>query len=480
MIGTLAEMPRELSADVCIIGAGAAGITLARQLARRLIDVVLCEAGGLEMSDHSQSVYEGEVDGEDYFALDEARLRYFGGTTNQWHGWCRHLDAADFDNKVSGSPTSWPIAKTDLDPYFQEAREVLGAAAVRPDETLGRSGLKRIDLGLSSPVGFADRHHAELDGSARARVILNANLVSARARDHVIEAIRVRDYDDNERDIRARFFVIACGGIENSRLLLWMSETGDLPFAQGSRLIGRYWMEHPHAPVGSVVIGDKNRFRFDENGLDFFSPTPEFMRENGTLNARLSLGAADHDGAGEVIADLLCAAPAYGKWIMHQFGQRLACVAQLKAAWEQEPVFHNAVSLGDERDRFGIPRCRLHWTRSRLDHRTIAQAAVAFAGHLAEQNIGRVKLDDWLLDPDAGFAETDEMAGFHHMGGTRMAASATAGVVDADCRIFGTKNFYVAGSSVFPSGGHANPTFPIVQLSLRLADHLARHLPHAS
>ena len=480
MLVNLAETPEDLSADVCIIGAGAAGISLATRLAARSIDVILCEAGGVEASAQSQSVYRADTEGDDYYDLETARLRYFGGTTNHWSGWCRQMDASDFENKVEGVPTSWPISKADLDPYGAETSEILELAPFRPDEALGTSGLKRIDLNFSPPVRFGEKYRAELENSAHARVIFNANLVGTRVRDKQISAVTVRDYENNERQVRARFFVLACGGIENSRLLLWLNETGGLPFTPAARLIGRYWMEHPHAPLGTVVIGDKNRFRFDENALDFFAPTAGFMKEKGALNSQLFLKSTSYGGAKEVMADLLCVAPDFGTWVMDQFGKRLACVAQLKAAWEQEPVFHNAVTLGEERDRFGIPRSNLHWTRSRLDHHTIRQSALAFAKRLADENVGRVKLDGWLLDPEAGFPEIDEMGGYHHMGGTRMASTATSGIVDRDCRIFGTENFYVAGSSVFPSAGHANPTFTIVQLSLRLAEHLAARVPQAS
>ena len=480
MISALAELPRDLSADVCIIGAGAAGITLARQLAKNSIDVIVCEAGGLEMSDRSQDVYKARTHGEPYYPLDAARLRYFGGSTNHWGGWCRPLDECDFKQKIDNVPTSWPIGKSDLDPYHGTASEILELGAFQDDEALQTEHLKRVCVRSSPPVRFAKKYHGELAGSDNVRVILNANLVSARSRDERVTSVTVRDYDSNTCDISARFFVIACGGIENSRLLLWLRETGGLPFAQNARLIGRFWMEHPVAPLGDVVITDPGRFKFDEHALDFFAPTYGSMRNAGTLNCRLSLKTTNYGVAREVIADLLCVAPAFGEWAARRLGKGLACVARLKAAWEQEPVFHNAVTLGEERDRFGIPRSVLHWTRSALDHYTVTKTAKAFARYCVDQNIGRVRLDDWLLSSEKRFPDVAEMAGHHHMGGTRMAETASGGVVDPDCLMFGTRNLYVAGSSVFPSAGHADPTFSIVQLSLRLADHLARKLPHAS
>ncbi len=480
MIGVLAGTPQELNADVCIIGAGAAGITLARQLARRSIDVIVCEAGGLEMSDRSQRVYEAETVGDEYFPLDAARLRYFGGSTNHWGGWCRPLDACDFEGKVEGVPTSWPIGKQDLDPYHKETSDILELDPFDDDEPLATRDLKRVSFRFSPPVRFGEKYREELTRSEHIRVLLHANLVSAKSTDDRITSVSVRDYDGNIRDISARIFVIACGGIENSRLLLWLRETGSLPFAQNARLIGRFWMDHPVAPLGDVVITAPDRFKFDQHALDFFAPTVGFMRDAETLNCRLYLKTTEYGGAKEVIADLLCVAPAFGEWAMRQFDKRLACVAKLKAAWEQEPAFYNAVTLGDTLDRFGMPRTQLHWSRSELDRHTVSETAKAFAKFCVDQDIGRARLDEWVLEPDKGFPEIMEMAGRHHMGGTRMAASASAGVVDRDCKIFGTQNFYVAGSSVFPSAGHANPTFSIVQLSLRLAEHLTARLPHAS
>lgn len=476
----LAQTPGDLSADVCIIGAGAAGISLANRLAGRGIDVIVCEGGGLESSEVSQSVYRAQTLGNAYYDLESTRQRYLGGSTNSWNGWCRHLDEIDLAGKSEQVPTVWPIAKADLDPYREDAVRILEIDRIPADQDIGGSGLKRIAMRQSPPVRFGEKYRGQLKNASRVRVILNANLVGTRTRDDAIEAVRVRDYDGNRRTVTARFFVIACGGIENSRLLLWLSETGGLPFAPGARLIGRYWLEHPHAALGDVVIIDKDSLRFDENGLCVFAPTPQFMQSKGTLNCRLSLQNGAHEDAGGVLSDLLCAAPGFGAWAMRRFDRQLACVATLEAAWEQEPVFHNAVTLSEERDRFGIPRSLLQWTRSALDRRTVAETAMAFATYLARENIGRVRLDDWLIDGGTGFPETGETASHSHMGGTRMAASATSGVVDADCRIYGTRNFYVAGSSVFPSAGHAGPTFSIVQLALRLADHLTARLPYAS
>ncbi len=135
--------------------------------------------------------------------------------------------------------------------------------------------------------------------------------------------------------------------------------------------------------------------------------------------------------------------------------------------------------ISQETDAFGLGRAVLDWNLTELDIHTMRVAAARFSAHLAETNRGRAKLRDWLLaEPvDLPGTDADEVGGKHHMCATRMAADPRHGVVDADCRVHGLENLLVAGSSVFASPGHANPTYTIVQLALRLGDHLAKRLP---
>ena len=173
----------------------------------------------------------------------------------------------------------------------------------------------------------------------------------------------------------------------------------------------------------------------------------------------------------KILADIACVAPEFAQWTMQRLDQRLACAGKLRAAWEQEPLPENRIELSDELDMLGVPRPILYWKKSERDRKTVQVAARSLATYLAASNSGRVRLASWLLD-EADYPTKDELGGNHHMGGTRMAETPDEGVVDANCKVFGQENLYVAGSSVFPSSGHANPTLTIVQLALRLADHL--------
>jgi choline dehydrogenase-like flavoprotein len=146
---------------------------------------------------------------------------------------------------------------------------------------------------------------------------------------------------------------------------------------------------------------------------------------------------------------------------------------------EQAPNPDSRVTLTGERDALGMPRVALDWRLSPIDKRSVRVTMEALDGELRRLDLGTCTPEPWLAE-DGPDWEVDPLisnhpiGGFHHMGTTRMAASPRAGVVDADCRVHGVANLYVAGSSVFPTGGWANPTLTIVALALRLADHLGR------
>jgi choline dehydrogenase-like flavoprotein len=172
------------------------------------------------------------------------------------------------------------------------------------------------------------------------------------------------------------------------------------------------------------------------------------------------------------VKDLLCIAPALGERVAAMAGQGLVCATMLRAAWEQAPVAENAVTLsGTERDSFGIPRVNLRWRKTALDRKTIETSIALFNDLLLDSDIGRFRLSDWLND-GGDYPANDERASFHHMGGTRMYESPRYGVVDENCKVFGSDNLYIAGSSIFTKSGMNNPTLPILQFALHLADHL--------
>jgi choline dehydrogenase-like flavoprotein len=464
--------------DDCVIGTGPAGTTLALRLEAAGRRVLLIEAGGLDYSDDSQAVYRGETVGDQYFDLDVTRLRYLGGSSNHWGGRCRPLDAEDFGAKSASEDLAWPIAKSELDPYLQDASDILEIGSFPADMPVEGGAFELAHFDLSPPISFATKYLDHLSRSERIFLLLNGYVTGLSTNGAAISGATLIDGAGTTRQVRARNYAVCCGGIENSRLLLWCNRSTNDQVVRWPKTLGRYWLEHPHATYGQALLTDGFTDRFMPQGTPvvFFSPTEEFMAANRILNCGLrvmDLRRQLRPRWKQSAYDLACAAPALARRLFSTVtGHRLACVAHLRAAWEQEPRPDNRVELADDADRFGVARARLHWKRSETDLRTIQTSAQAFAAFLARSDLGRAHLDPWVLG-DGEFPDDDELAGNHHMGGTRMAWGPERGVVDANLKVFGQENLFVAGSSVFPSGGHANPTLTIVQLSLRLGDRLA-------
>ncbi|WP_339632259.1 GMC family oxidoreductase [uncultured Sneathiella sp.] len=456
-----------VESDVCVIGSGAAGITIARSLARQGKKVILCEGGALDYSDESQEIYLGETIGDVYFDLDVARLRYFGGSTNHWHGICRSLEAIDFDRSYISEALKWPITKSDIDPYLDEACGILDIGSDFPEVEIGRR-IRTVTFKESLPTRFAEKYLEEIQASDKIEMITNANFVDVEVIDRRISQAMFKSYNGKHLSVRAENVVLATGGIENSRLLLWLHRNhGDRLYDK--RLpVGEYWMEHPEYFIGAAFV-EKKVLNHASYSLDGFA-----QKEEGVLNCCISVYEAEATATERLLEDLLCVAPTYGGKMAELMEMDLACGAIIETVWELEPLKSNRIELSDsEKDKFGIPRPVLFWKKSPFDRRTLAVSTEVFNQWLHESDLGRLKLDEWMIS-DMPYPETYAPGGFHHMGGTRMGVNPEVSVVDSNCRIHGTKNFYVAGSSIFTTGGYTNPTLPIVQFSLRLADHLAK------
>lgn len=468
---------RHTAYDVCVIGAGAAGITVAITLAQQGHHVLLCEGGEASFSDRSQDLYRGELLGDTYIPLQDARLRYLGGSTNHWGGVCRPLDTYDFTAKKAAPETEWPIRYDDLAPYYPAAATLLNLERPRPDYPIADAGFERIHFSLGSPVRLKNKYASTLNASTTLTYCLTANLVGLETQSGRVISATLSNYQGNTYQVDARYFVLACGGIENSRLLLWCNRLSNGQLIPQDTTLGRYWMEHPHATVGQAVIFEPPALGMDQDATIFLSPTAEMLSSRQILNCGLRLHRMNSEITQQLFNTLAQQAPALGQQIAQWQAQgRPMQGAIVRAAWEQEPRYENRIELSDQQDALGLPRSRLVWQQSALDRHTIRESMVLLGEYLLRHNLGRLQLADWLATLPVTLPTDGELAGRHHMGGTRMSDDAATGIVNSDCRLFAQENFFVAGSSVFASSGHANPTLTIVQLALRLCDHLHTRL----
>lgn len=466
-----------LSAQVAVFGSGPAGMSLANTLADRGFSVILAEGGARDFEHDSQDIYLGEIVGQSgLFDLDTARQRSLGGTSNLWGGYCRPLDAVDFLAKPAHAHTGWPITVDDLLPYRAGASEILEVQERFDDVEIG--DLIFADYGFSPPVRFGDKYYESLESSERLTAVLNANFNRVSLDGNRIVSAEVRNYSGGSWQIEADFFVLCLGGIENSRMLMWANAQSGYALARSHDAIGRYWMDHPGVFSGQALLFDVRPDLF-VTGASFRDEPQAFVSLSPALQERLEIGnfmfnirtrPADRDTKG-MVEDLLCVAPGLSGRLVGLTGRTLICGATIDAQLEQMPDPNNRVLFGNERDAFGVPRTALHWRHGDRDVQDYITALKAFGTEMANAEIGRVRLLDWAVDdrrPPADLVYPH----YHHMGGTRMSATPETGVVDANCRVWGSENLYMGGSSVFPTGGYANPTYTIVQLALRLAEHL--------
>ena len=491
-----------LDTDLAIIGAGAAGITLARALAGAPFRICLIESGGLEPEEDIQALAGGESVGVPYGPLEATRLRQFGGSTGHWGGWCRPLDALDFERRDWVEQSGWPIGRAELDPYYPAASAVCEAGPFAYDDIAGWEGklgvagfmppggdMVRRVIQFSPPTRFGERYRADLAAAPNLLTLLHANVVDLAASDNAAEVagLTLATLDGKRHRLTARCYVLAAGGIDNARMMLLSNGVQPAGLGNGGDMVGRCFMEHPHIySMGNLLLPDISTISplcLDDQDLagqglrGNFMPSAPFQRSRRLLNATFTLGVSARFasraeiGAGEhpLAAPLLDvlrdgARPTAGV----PFGFRVG----IGGAGEQSPNRASRVTLGEDRDALGLPRARLDWRPTRDDKASLLRNLRALGASFAAAGLGRLHVtlpddDDW---------PADLVGGNHHMGTTRMAAAPKDGVVDGDCRVHGIGNLYIAGSSVFATSGAANPTLTIVALALRLADHLRGRL----
>jgi choline dehydrogenase-like flavoprotein len=509
-----------LTADVCIVGGGAAGIAIAMGLLDQRQTVVILESGGSEPDEATQSLYQGTTTGRPYYELDACRLRYLGGSTNAWGGWCRPLDALDFDSRTSLPVSGWPFERKALDPYYERAHALcgLGPYAYEPDRWRRPGDARFVAPGADrfddvtfqvSPLRFGREYRAAIARAPNATLVLRANAaaIDMDAAHQTATRVRAATLGGNRFMVAAKLFVLAAGGIENPRLLLASRNGRACGVGNEHDLVGRYFTEHLHVPVallrgrqtttgfyasrrsrgidvrGGVALSEGARreerlygfaltFHNTKDPHDVLRPTAQPASYVSMRLLMTSMGRGripDHlwRHVANIAGDLPSAALlSYRKMIKPP-----PRVFMVGCRAEQAPNPGNRVTLDDRTDAIGMPRARVHWQIGADDVENIRRATRMWVD-ACDRRVADV---DSFVTPDDRWIEA-LAGGAHHMGTTRMHRDLRRGVVDEHCRVHTTSNVYVAGSSVFPTGGWAPPTLTIIALALKLADHAKARL----
>lgn len=263
--------------DFCIVGSGPAGMTIATELGTRGRSVLLLEAGPAQYDEASQAMFNAEVVSPLTFDLDINRLRYLGGASNHWGGFCQALEAVDFERKVPGIDTEWPIRRGHLEPYLGRAERILELPTLQADRPLG-DDLLLSSMRYSPPVKFGIKYRPMLERMPNVIAVLQACLVGMEERGGEIVTLDVRDPANARHSIRARRYVLCAGGVENSRLLLWAKLRTGGRVVKEPRALGRYWTEHPHFTIGEAILDERAPFKFDQWSIAWVSPNARTLR----------------------------------------------------------------------------------------------------------------------------------------------------------------------------------------------------------
>ena len=500
-------------ADILIAGAGAAGIVLAVELARLGKRVTLLEAGGKTMEESTQDPYRSELPSRPHRGVHEGRFRVHGGTTTQWGGQILELDEADFEPHAWIPGSGWPFRKAELAPHYPRALELEGVAHSMPgDKEVWQAlheeppALDDLELYFSRwcpEPNFARLHRQALEQGANIEVWLHANAVELQMAENAAAGLRAKTHTGREAVFIADQYVFALGAIESSRFFLQPRAEGKHPW-NASGLLGRHFQDHIDSDAATIRPKDPAAFHaiFDSVFLRGYKYNPKLrlardaqQRHQTLIAGGTVFSVSDADEAltsvkttakhllrgqlkqitGEQLGSLLRNAPlvarqSYRYAVQHRSFHPEDAEIRLRVHCEQEPLSASTLSLSGERDSLGLLRTRLDWRIAPEELRTIrcfvetAQAALAPLGDV-------VPHPDLLALDDAFLAHCQDS--YHHMGGMRMDASPTRGVVDPNLRLHGTQNVFVCSSAVFPTSGFSNPTHTLLALAVRLAGHLA-------
>lgn len=493
-----------IEGDLCIIGAGAAGISLALEWINTPYKVILLEGGGFEYDDNVQDLYAGKTTGQRYYPLKSARLHYFGGTTNHWAGWCSTFDPIDFKKRDWVPHSGWPITRADLDPFYARAQKYLDLgpyeygmaywqksdAELKPlvtDESIVWNKMWQ----FSPPTRMGPKYKDTIVKAKNIHLYTYANVVDISANEPVsaITEVTVKNFAGKQHTVRAKQFALCCCSIQNARLLLAANKQAPKGLGNDNDLVGRFFMEHLEIRTGELWLKKAEALKLYAYGTGTkaraeLAITEKAQTEHKILDGTLSLTPlymaqktkpmieiwSDEDprkneaNMQATFKNAQNEKPPANSKINQGF--------ELFTRIEQAPNPNSRVSLDTERDALGMPRGMLNWELTPLEKYSIRKIHELLGQQVGRAGVGRVRLFEFLQDEkDTSWPETTG-AGWHHMGTTRMGTDPKESVVDPNCKVHGIANLYCAGASCYVTAAAPNPTLTVVALTLRLSDHL--------
>jgi choline dehydrogenase-like flavoprotein len=528
---------RDIDADICIVGGGTAGLVLAREFIGRSVRICLLESGGLNPEPETQSLTVGDNIGQPYFPLDTARPRVFGGSGTRWNipigedrlgVRVRPFDPIDFEKRDWVPNSGWPFGRDHLEPFYQRAQSVCQVepptyevkdwqdSSNRPPLPISDPDVQTVIYKFAHSEPFVRDYPDQVRRAENITVCLHSNVVEIETNQtgDCVSRLRIRTLGGKEFSVRAGIYVLAAGGIEIPRLLLLSDRIHRNGLGNEHDLVGRFFMEHPHFWSGVFIPNRPDFFRSTALYNDVHTVnnvaivgklalTEAALRREKLLNQNVQFFWRDivyppvsapgvvalrklvsgqryngnsKGGLAEQVATIVGDLDEIGAAAWRHVRKRLVGERTIPAIifanmMEQIPDPDSRVILGPEQDALGQRRVQLDWRITRQDIRSAIRTHQIIGGAMEKAGLGRFYQQ---LEEETPPHNTE--GGYHHMGTTRMHVDPRQGVVDPNCRMHAIGNLFIAGPSVFPTGGYANPVLTIIALTLRLADHLKTQL----
>lgn len=519
----------EFNADICILGGGVAGIVLANELAATGASIVVIESGGEYYTPEAQALYASARPNPSWYPdTTHSRLRFLGGSSNHWENNVSPFDPIDFERREWIADSGWPISYDEVRPYYTKAAVYCGVSDDGYDVDFWQEKLNKkvvtqgsdvIETGIAKasrpPVRFFEIYKDSLASFDNIKIIIHADVVDLdySAAEEKVESITFLSAKSNRHKVKAKIFVMCFGGIENARMLLSFNEKYENKIGNKNDNVGRYFMDHPVVRGAHFFAHDPSIYGlYDITELTgrivvgFFKFKKDFLIRNKITNLRMPISPATNyvlsDGISShhILGDALKQGDvpdALGTHLMNYirdidmvaeavarkgFNTKLFDHAddiggyELAVMIEQTPHRENRIKLSEIRDRLGIKKLEIDWEVKAEDRERYWKGMEFFASEVARHSLGRVKL---LKERESRLWGSQLSFGNHHMGTTRMSSDESKGVVDSSQKVFGTRNLYIAGSSVFPTGSHVPPTLTVVATTIRLADKIRKEIGNA-
>ena len=493
----------------CIIGAGIAGLVLAQRFAGMGFEITVLEAGGLEIEERSQSLYQAEMAATEHTGSTLGRFRTFGGSSTRWGAQLLPYPA-DVFSPVPGSPSlPWPIEGREIERYYDEIQRIMHVGTLPfTDALLPALGHRptpfssQIRLRYSKWAPFSKRNLARTIGqdcltSPRIQLFTHANVAELRGAGGRITHARVVDYGGRVFEFEADHFIVAAGTVESSRILL---SSPAVPNEHDQ--LGRYFHDHLSFPA-AMLPSLARRQILDRLGPFFVNgvlhtckmeAVSELQRDSGLVSVMAHIVVLEPEDSGIAAVRNLLVSVQQGKlnqaltqnlvpmlrgmgdvaqllWASKIRKRRAIsqrAIVRMNIDMEQQANMANRVRLSQNRDALGLPKAIVDWRVGDAEYETASKFAHILKHHLEAAGFAPLDWTPGLLEG----ARPSMIDTYHPMGGLRMGVDPATSVVDIDLKVHGLANLHVASCAVFPAGGSSNPTFTMMALTMRLADHL--------